>query len=119
MIHFVKPFLVISNFKLINDTVDIYDAKVINLGLKFVVKADVGVDKADVRSIIHACYPENIDRYYQEVGRSGRDGFSSICLFIPTDNDKKIAKGLGTKLLRSKTRKFSIALIMQNAYKQL
>lgn len=62
----------------------------------------VGVDKPDVRTVIHACYPENLDRYYQEVGRSGRDGFSSICLFIPTDEDKKVAKGLGTKLLKNK-----------------
>ena len=60
----------------------------------------VGVDKADIRTVIHACYPENLDRYYQEVGRSGRDGFSSICLFIPTHADKKIAKGLGTKMLK-------------------
>jgi ATP-dependent DNA helicase RecQ len=60
----------------------------------------VGVDKADVRTVIHACYPENLDRYYQEVGRSGRDGFSSICIFIPTHADKKIAKGLGTKMLK-------------------
>ena len=60
----------------------------------------VGVDKADVRTVIHACYPENLDRYYQEVGRSGRDGYSSICLLLPTKNDPKIAKSLGTKLLR-------------------
>ena len=59
----------------------------------------VGMDKADVRTIIHACYPENLDRYYQEVGRSGRDGHSSICLFLPTPEDRKTGEGLGVTLL--------------------
>lgn len=60
----------------------------------------LGMDKSDVRTIIHACYPENLDRYYQEVGRGGRDGFSSICLLMPIDKDKRTAKALGVSLLR-------------------
>ncbi len=41
----------LSNFKLINDTVDIYDAKIINLGIKFTVKADVGVNKTELLNV--------------------------------------------------------------------
>lgn len=41
----------LSNFKLINDTVDIYDAKIINLGLKFTVKADVGINKTELLNL--------------------------------------------------------------------
>ena len=59
----------------------------------------MGVDKSDVRAIVHACFPENLDRYYQEVGRSGRDGATSISLFVPSKVDHAYAKRNSTKLL--------------------
>jgi len=57
----------LSNFKLINDTIDIYDAKIINLGLKFVVKADVGIDKAE---LLNNCLNELTKKFNfkQEIG---------------------------------------------------
>lgn len=59
----------------------------------------LGVDKPDVRAVVHACMPENPHRYYQEVGRGGRDGASAICLLLPTDRDIEVAKGLTPRLL--------------------
>lgn len=57
----------------------------------------LGMDKSDVRAVIHACVPETVDRFYQEVGRGGRDGKACVSLLVYTDQDREVAKGLSSK----------------------
>lgn len=54
----------------------------------------LGLDMPNVRTVIHACVPETIDRYYQEVGRAGRDGRPSIAYLCQGPDDPAIAKRL-------------------------
>jgi superfamily II DNA helicase RecQ len=57
----------------------------------------LGVDNGDVRAVVHACLPENLDRFYQEVGRGGRDGNASVSLLCTAPEDRNLAIALGTR----------------------
>ena len=59
----------------------------------------LGIDYPGIRTIVHACLPETVGRWYQEVGRAGRDGNSSVAVLIPGADDTRVAASLSVTTL--------------------
>lgn len=71
--------------------------KFINNELDVVVATNafgMGIDRADVRAVVHLAPPSSIEAYYQEVGRAGRDGDPAYGLMLYTPSDIQLRRRL-------------------------
>ncbi len=53
----------------------------------------MGIDKADVRTVVHIALPASVEAFYQEIGRAGRDGLPSRTVLLHSFADRKIHEG--------------------------
>lgn len=64
----------------------------------------LGIDIEGLRTVIHACVPESVERLYQEAGRAGRDGREAVHIWLPTKSDWDLARKMAvTKLPKRPT----------------
>ena len=50
----------------------------------------MGIDKADVRTVVHTALPASVEAFYQEIGRAGRDGLPSRTVLLHSFADRKM-----------------------------
>jgi len=74
----------------------------------------MGVDKPNVKKVVHTDLPINIENYYQEAGRGGRDGSEAECWLIHSRGDRRTIEFMIEKSLPSRKALSGLAELIRN-----
>ena len=73
----------------------------------------MGIDKPDVRLVVHYTYPKTLEGYYQEIGRAGRDGLPSECVLFYTYADTRKHEFFINQIEDDKTRERALTKLRE------
>ncbi|KFQ16748.1 Werner syndrome ATP-dependent helicase, partial [Merops nubicus] len=71
----------------------------------------MGINKADIRMVIHYGAPKEMESYYQEIGRAGRDGLSAYCHVLWTATDLTFNRHLLSEIRSEKFRLYKLKML--------
>src|ERR1700754_200183 len=79
----------------------------------------MGIDKPDIRTVVHAGVPASIDDYYQEIGRAGRDGESAAAVLVHDPRTIRIPRSLAARTHLGEATVHSVVDAIENACRQI